>query len=282
MSVVSVTEMWSKRGGSGTANKLNSFANEFNMTAGYQVEAEIGDHADIVLAATGIPAFGMQHPSGLNAFVESKEATPMGPILWLVTVGFKGDVLDDSSIELEWTDSTTSEAIDRDINGEAILTANNEQVEGLSVDIADQVVMIRRKFVTINTFAIANYRRAVNSDTFLGWPPGTARLMGFSAKNTFKYNAPLELWDVTARIQFRKPYANTTNAQAWDLRWRHEGLIEKGSDGILRRALDEMGQESSRPVLLKADGTRETNPSSALFVHTKVTTELPYSGLGLI
>jgi len=141
--------------------------------------------------------------------------------------------------------------------------------------------VITRKFTSINTSGIAAYRRSTNSDTFLGWPPGTARLIGFSAKNRFVYNGLQEEWNVTARIQFRQPYANTTAAQAWYKRWRHEGLyILDGA--TVRRATDDQGQEMTKPVLLKVDGTQETNPDNAYFVHTQVYGSLPYSALGLI
>jgi hypothetical protein len=161
------------------------------------------------------------------------------------------------------------------------MTVNLEPVDGLSMDVADQVVVITRKFLSINTAGIAAYRRATNSDTFLGWPPGTARLIGFSAKNRFVYNGLQEEWNVTARIQFREPFANTTNAQAWYKRWRHEGLYIS-SGGIVRRATDAQGQEMTKPVLLKVDGTQETNPDNAYFFHTQVYGSLPYSALGLI
>jgi hypothetical protein len=51
---------------------------------------------------------------------------------------------------------------------------------------------------------------------------------------------------------------------------------------VIMRAVDEMGQEVSKPVLLKLDGTQETNPNAAAFIHTQVYGSLPYSGLGLI
>jgi hypothetical protein len=198
----------------------------------------------------------------------------------MVTVSYRG-VPNDDAVEVEWTDTTTTEPIDRDITGRAIMTVNLEPVDGLSMDVNDQIVVIRRKFLTINTAGIAAYRRSTNSDTYLGWAPGTARLVGFSAKNRFAYNGIQELWDVTARIQFREPYANTTPAQAWYKRWRHEGLyIKDGS--IIRRATDGQGQEVVKPVLLKLDGTQETDPDAAYFFHSQVYGSLPYSALGLI
>ena len=86
---------------------------------------------------------------------------------------------------------------------------------------------------------------------------------------------------MTARIQFRAGLAGATNAQAWYKRWRHEGYyIKDGS--LIRRATDSQQQEVAKPVLLKADGTEETNPDNALYKYTQVYGSLPYSGLGLV
>lgn len=281
MSVVDVTKMWSKSGGSFTSEMYDPFDQQWSMTDGYQVMTTPDTDVAEVAGAAGVPQFGTQHPSNLKAYVNSIVPTCVSPILWAVVVNYEGQSDDEFGVKVRWSDVTTTEPIDRDITGRAIVTANGEQVEGLSMDVADQVVVITRRFAALNTRAIAAYRRATNSDTYLGWPPGTARLIGFDAENDFKYGAPNQAWTVTARIQFREPFAGTTPAQAWYKRWRHEGLqIKVGS--IIRRALDALGQEETKPVLLKLDGTRETDPDAAYFFHTQVYGSLPYNALGLI
>jgi hypothetical protein len=280
MTVVNVTKMWSKNGGSLSSARLSAIDQIWSNTEGYQVLTTIGTQEDAVVAAVGIPRIGDQHSTGIESYCESVDPQQVSPIFWMVTVSYRG-VPNDDAVEVEWTDTTTTEPIDRDITGRAIMTVNLEPVDGLSMDVNDQIVVIRRKFLTINTAGIAAYRRSTNSDTYLGWAPGTARLVGFSAKNRFAYNGIQELWDVTARIQFREPYANTTPAEAWYKRWRHEGLyIKDGS--IIRRATDGQGQEVVKPVLLKLDGTQETDPDAAYFFHSQVYGSLPYSALGLI
>jgi hypothetical protein len=282
MAVVNVTKMWSKSGGSLNSTLADAFDQTFAFTEGYQVLSDtVDDNIALIVDATGLPKNGDAHPSGFPAYVTYLNATPIGPIFWLVEVGYEGKTPEPTTVEVEWTDVSTSEPIDRDWNGRAIVTANGEQVEGLSVEVADQVVVIRRRFQQINTAGIRAYRRATNSDTFLGWPPGTARLVGFSAKNQFKWLAPQQSWDVTARIQFREPFANTTAAQAWYKRWRHEGLlVRKGN--VIGRARDLNQQEKTTPVLLKLNGEEELNPDNAYFVHTQVYGSLPFSALGLV
>ena len=280
MSVIDVSKMWSKTGGSLSSAKLSAIDQVWSNTEGYQVLTTIGTEEDEVVAASGIPRIGDQHATGISSYCEKIDPQRVSPIFWIVTVSYRG-IGGDEGVKVRWTDTVTTEPVDRDINGRAIMTANLEPVEGLSMEVADQVCTITRKFISINTAGIAMYRRATNSDTFLGWPPGTARLVGFDAENEFLYGAANQKWTVTARIQFREPYANTTPAQAWYKRWRHEGLyIKDGS--IIRRATDGTGNDVSRPVLLKVDGTQETNPDNAYFFHTQVYGSLPYSALGLI
>jgi len=284
MSVISVTKMWSKSGGSFSSDNFNVYSAKYAFTEAWQVMVQIGDDATVAVGAIGIPALGEQHPSGVPAYAKTFSAERLGPILWVVTVGYEGVPSEESEtevVEIEWTDVTSAEAIDRDFNGRAIVTANNEKVEGLTMDLSDSVCVIRRRFRTINTKAIAAYRHSTNSDTFLGWPPGTARLIGYSAKSQFTYGYSLEGWDVTARIQFREGLAGATDAQAWYKRWRHEGFYVKVGT-IIKRAEDSTGQEAAKPVLLKADGTQETDPDNALFMYTQIYGSLPYTALGLI
>jgi hypothetical protein len=280
MAAISVTQMWSKEGGSGESEKYDSFATRFSHTEGYQVEAQIGDSPEDVLAATGIPAYGERHRSGADSFVMSKDAQPLGPIFWIVTVNFTGSRFD-GNVDVEWTDTTTSEPIDRDFIGSAIVTSAGEQVEGLTYELSDSICIIRRKFFLFNAYTASLYRHATNSDTFLGWPPGTGRLVGFSAKNQFKFGMPLEQWDVTARIQFRRPYMGATAAEAWYKRWRHEGLLAIYDGEGIRRVTDNLGQEVTKPVLLDDLGYVEPNPNNAVFRYTKIYDSLPYSALGL-
>lgn len=290
MAAINVTQMWSKEGGSGTSEKYDSFATKFSHTEGYQVLAEIGDSPEDVLSAIGIPEYGARHRSGADSFVITKTAEPMGPIFWMVTVSYEGQRFD-GNVDVEWTDTTSSEPIDRDYFGQAIVTDNFEQVEGLTYDLSDSIVIIRRKFFLFDAYIAGLYRHATNSDTFLGWPPGTGRLVGYSAKNQFKFGMPLEQWDVTARIQFRVPYMGATPEQAWHKRWRHEGLYVRNvtaetfgqpvSKWPIMRARDNMGQEVTKPVLLTLGGLQETNPSAAIWKYTQIYGSLPYSALGL-
>ena len=287
MSVIAITEMWSKKGGSVTSEQFSPQDLSYQFTRGFQAVVTVGTHETAVLGHVDMPYHGQQHPNGTPSYVTSISMELVSPIMYMGSVGYTGITNEfevaDESVDVEWSDVSTTEPVDRDYSGAAIVNVNGEPVDGLSVDVADQVVVITRRFATINTSAIAAYRRSTNSDTYLGWPPGTARLLSFSAKNQFKLGAAQERWTVTARIQFRQPYANTTAAQAWYARWKQEGYLVRptaGEEGS--KPIDGKGSDSVKPVLLKADGTLETNPANAVFVHTQLYGSLPYNALGLI
>ncbi len=283
MSVVSVTQMWSQNGSTSTCPKADATDVTYSITEAYQVVTTVGTTLAEVEAATDLPQKGQQYSDGRAAFVTSVNPVQLSPILWQVNIGYTGESADPDTVEVSWTNVTSTEAIDRDYSGNAIVTANIEPVDGLTMEICDTVAIIKKKFLTIDLYAIQLYLEATNSDTFLGWPAGTARLLDFSAENKFKYGQAQEQWTVTARVQFRRGRAGATNAQAWYKRWRHEGFyVRAAPSGAIFRARDANGLETNRPVLLDTDGVQETDPAAAVFKYTQIYASLPYSGLGLL
>ena len=55
MSVIDVTKMWSKNGGSLSSQLLSAIDQVWANTEGYQVLTTIGTQEDAVVAAAGIP-----------------------------------------------------------------------------------------------------------------------------------------------------------------------------------------------------------------------------------
>jgi hypothetical protein len=187
----------------------------------------------------------------------------------------------DTEVRVTWGTATTDEPIDEDWNGNPIVTANGEPINGLTEKLSDDVVTIERKFLTINRYALRAYRRATNSDEFLEWPPGTARIVDDSSRAVF-VNGVVAYWDVTATIQFREPF-RTTADKAWYKRVRHEGLLVRPNPNespVI--AVDASKTPVTRPVLLKEDGTRETDPNNAYWLEIPTLGSLPFNALGLI
>jgi hypothetical protein len=257
MAVLDVHKMWSRFSSSVSAD-------EVSVEVGYQIVVEAVPETSLyeVYAAPGLPAMGSQYSDDFPyIYAASASVERVSPIMYLMTI--------------TWSDAESEQAIDEDWNGNPIVTVLNEAIEGVTMNIADQVVTIQRKFLAFSPSAVHAYRHSTNSDTFLGYPPGTGRLIAYSATSQ---NGGI--WDVSASIQFRYPY-RTTPAKAWYARVRHEGYYIK-KDNKKIRALDEAGEPMTRPVLLKQDGTEETEKENAFWLEVQRYGSLPYNALGLL
>lgn len=288
MSVTSVTPMWSRRSGGSTLSE-DGKERSVSIREAYQVVCSAGDEVGTILAASSLPRIGSLFSGTSFVVCRSHSPTCVSPVLWIVEVEYSGKVGPNGETdnplnappEITWSDVETDEPIDEDIDGNPVVTENLEPIDGLTMKLADNVVTIKRNFVTFNAFGTSAYRHSVNSDTFLGYPPGTARLIKYSAKNVAATPVlPWGYWEVTATIQFRRGI-RTTDAKAWWKRVRHEGYYVLEGSAIVR-AVDANKEPVTRPVLLQSDGTRETNPANAHWLEFQVYSSLPYNALGLI
>ena len=284
--------MWSKQQGSATYRDTIA---TIKMQRAFTVTLDPTDALEVVYTAAGLPLLNNLYP-GTNAVI-CRELTPqrISPILAMVTCTYEGETgrggISDTPIgadpSIEWGGITTDEAIDQDWNGKAIVTVNNEPIDGLTERLTDDTVTIERNFLTINRYAVRAYRRAVNSDTFMGWPPGTARMIDDNAKAVF-IDGVIKYWKVRAVFQFREPF-RTTAAKAWYKRVRHEGFLVREFLSPTGTYTDphiawDLGTKSpvTRPVLLKANGERETDPNAAHWLEIQTLGSLPFNALGLV
>lgn len=284
MAIVNVTQMWSRDGGSASANRDDLQYRTYTRTTAYQVLVDDPDtNLNLVENAAGIPAIGDLYPTSNIARVVRKNPVKVSPIFWQVDVEYEGD----NSLELnrpiiKKSSVSSSEPIDRDWNGKAIVNVNNEPVEGLSRDVSDTLITITRNFLGVNDDLVLDYLESTNSDTWYGYGAGRARLINYQADQVFKNeNDTTGYWRVTASIQARRGYGDTTPDKAWYKRVRNEGLYIKDGSRVVR-AVDDNKSPVTKPVLLKSDGTKETDPESAHFLFFQVYGEMPYNSLGLL
>jgi hypothetical protein len=312
--IIEYSEMWSK------PTTQVSYTDKFRkltikLQKAYQVvtspdETEYGVLQGTDLQGNRLPTAGS--PFSLDfpfCYAEIASIERPSPILWLVTVDYNGEL---GPIEgenqnnplfapprIDWDDVESEHDVNEDFDGNPIVNLTGEAIEGVKALIADQTVTIKRNMLTFSPYVQARYRRAVNSDSFLGWPPGTAKLMKLSASNVL--GSELAYWEVTAQIQFRYPY-RTTPENAWYARVRHEGYYEiievfdkdingdpiPGTGRLKKvRAVDDNKEPEVKPVLLDEEGFRmpkaaQGQPQPAHYLEFKLYDTLPYSALGLI
>lgn len=242
-----------------------------------------------ILNAPGLPGPGQVFSGTISVYAFKAKATRISPVLWHVLISYKGYIPQSSDSTnplaipaiIDWDDVEVEEEIDEDFDGNPIQTACGEPVTGIKAIFCDQVATIKKNMATYNSYTASVYRRSVNSDIFLGWPAGTAKLMklsGKEVKGSFNY------YEVTGVVQFRIPY-RTTPDKAWYARWRHEGLYQKadmyGSTRVVR-SQDGLGEDTAKPVLLDANGFRLAPGATPVWKQTKRYQPLPYAALGLL
>jgi hypothetical protein len=289
--IYEVTKMWSRTASDASvSDKGQRF--DISFREAYQITCTPDTEVLEIYQAPGLPAFNSLYPGTISVFLVNAVPQRVSPVLWIMDLSWAGEFGPDGPEDnplnappvIEWTDQETDEPIDEDFDGNPIVTVNNEPIEGVTTKIADQVLNVQRNYADFSPYATAAYRRSVNSDTFQGYPAGTGKMIRFNAKKV--YGEGQTYWNVSASIQFRLPY-NTTAEKAWYSRVRHEGYYVKVGS-IIRRALDNdinasaPGEPMVRPVLLKADGTIETNPANAVWLEFKRYGALPYNALGLL
>lgn len=303
--IIEYSLMWSKPTTSATASD-NFRKFQIKLQRAYQCvtspdETESGVYNGTDLQGNELPQlgerFGLDYPF---AYADNISIERPSPILWIVTVDYTGELgPGDSNNEnnplfapprIDWDDVESEQEIDEDFDGNPIQTINGEPIEGVKALIADQTVSIKRNMLLFNPYVQARYRRAVNSDIFLGWPPGTAKLMKLSASNV--PNDQGGYWEVSAQIQFRYPY-RTTPEKAWYGRVRHEGYYERveavgpGAGTRIVRAVDANKEPVTKPVLLDESGFRipgvePGEVQTAHWLEFKLYDSLPYLALGLL
>jgi hypothetical protein len=300
MPVVSVDKMWSR---STSDAKLSDRFRKLNMSfeEAYQVLHTVDTTQLEVYQANGLPAAGAGFPGFEFVLADNAKLTKVSPIMTIVTVSYSGEVGINSTggsgaggtlaphpiyapPKIDWDDVEVEEEVDEDFDGKPIVVdGTNEPIRGVRALFPDQTVTIRRNLPFFSPYIQARYRRSTNSDTFLGWPAGTAKLMKLSASNVS--DPVIGYWEVTAQVQFRFPYRTTTD-KAWYARIRNEGFYEVIDTSIsstaVVRAKDSNKQDVTKPILLDEFGYRITDPVNTFWRQIKLYDSLPYMALGLL
>lgn len=287
-------EMWSR--GEGRASSPDGLRKMYRRSRAFTVTLAASDELEVAFQASGLPLVGESLPSVPLCICRELRPVQLSPVLAMVVAEYEGetgpgDVVNsspiDNPIKVSWASNITDEPIDEDINGNPIVTANNEPIDGLTERFPDMVCTISRNFANINVLTLEQFLRSTNGDNFAPpgtspWPPGTVRFMGYTAEQVFGSNQSTGYWSVTGEFHCRYPY-NTEPGRAWWKRVRHEGFqVRAVADGDIFHGKDSEGEFISRPVLLKEDGTVETDPENAHFLEFETVFALPYSDLGFI
>lgn len=284
-----VTRMWSKNTGKVTTDR--NLRRTASFVEGWQILTDDPTLTKVqIFDLPDLPATGTPYPGLSQIFLQEREVEQLSPIYWLATMRYFGEFGEaganspatNSRPILKWTDTEADEEIDQDWDGNAIVNNNNEPIRGVTMKVADTVLTIQRNMAFFNPWTTSQYRHSTNSDTFKNFPAGTGRMIRFSADEAWD-EANNGYYKVNAAIQFRYPY-NTTPARAWWARTLHQGYTVRAAPGEEpTRAWNTKTKDwETQPVLLKTDGTRETDPQNAVWLEWQRYGSLPYNALGLL
>lgn len=245
-----------------------------------------------VYTRSGLPNVAQPYPGTDFVLAERASLERVSPIFWIATVNYRGEIgsaglTPDGETpsptlappSITWDDVESEEEIDEDFDGEPIKNTAGERLRGVRALFSDQVLTVSRNFTTFNTYLQGIYRRSVNSDTFMGWPPGTCKCTKLSAQNVVDQNTGY--WRVTGTFQFRYPY-RTTPDKAWYARVVSMGMNQKiAGQTKLIPCVDAHNNPVSTPAYLNESG-EQTTSDNPYWQEFKLYGSLPYNALGLI
>lgn len=250
--------------------RFNAFCNDAN------------DNEGVVRGSPLIPYEKSRHPYFRQLRCLGIDVSRRGPLHYEVSADYQSMPYKEGDADgtqtplsqptvISYFTITSEEPIEDDIEGKAIATANGEPIEGITRPISDLGVRLQKNFGTFDPSSFYTFIDCVNSDTFLGFPPGTLRIANIGADEQFYTDEDgneVPFWSVSVEIHARKPY-RVEASEAWYKRVRHEGYRIKepdpfGTDAVFyRRATDEEGKPVTKPVLLNEDGTEKEIPKDA-------------------
>ena len=237
--------------------------------------------------ATYIPRVRDPHPEDFALRAVDVNARRISPVLWEVDVEYSAQTasgrnpLEEPAV-IRWSFCTSDEMIDSDVDGKPIVTVNNERFDPpISAPASDLVLTIMKNVASFDPGQARTYKNAVNSDTFLGQPAGTARLEGIEAESVT--DDDFSYWKVSAEVRFRVGIRGATDAKAWWRRVLHQGyMVRSIVTGPIARGHDNHGADIVTPVLLDVDGLHETDPNAAVWLEFEIYNSLPFAPLGLL
>lgn len=213
------------------------------------------------------------------AYVKNKKAKrdSVQPRLWYVTVNYstaketqERQVAEnplDRPVEVTWQTENRTRIAVKDRDGDPIATSAGEAIKDVEVDDGRLTVTLVKNFATFNSLQAEQYKDAVNSDEFLSRPPGTAKVMSFSAVKQFE-NA-VTYWKTSCTIAF--------NEDTWAKYLLDEGTYYLADDGKRKKFRDKDGHFITS--LLDGSGGALADGDTPVFIAYEVYKEKSFNAL---
>jgi hypothetical protein len=234
--------------------------------------------------APGIPRLYTSNPGNRWLYAANIAAVvKRGPFLYEVTVQYNGWPADPITIPpvWSWPQSSTMERIDEDINGDPITNSAGEPSDPpLTEEVHEMVGRVTFCRASFNAVTAWEYRGAVNSDVFQGFPAGKVKCTQYTGEEITTPYGPR--YQITMEFHARW--------DGWKKRFRDEGYEEKigvKPDGkprlrhIMVEDLDGNMVKATSPQPLDGSGLQLDDGATAVFREYQTYREMAFSALGL-
>jgi hypothetical protein len=257
------------------------------------------DNELTVKADARAPREKSRHPLFAGLFCNGVGVDRRGPLHFEVVADYASPPYKEESgqqqgplsqpVQVSYFSITSEEEIDEDFNGNPIVTACGEPVMGITRPISDLGIRLQKNFASFDPASFYTFIDCVNSDTFIGFPPGTLRIANIGADEQFytdENGNSIPFWSVQVEIHARKPY-RTTNDKAWWKRYRHEGFYVRtsaftpiGSVFAVVRAVDANKEPVSQPVQLDENGFKLADQTQSTWIERQVFAPVSFASMG--
>lgn len=177
--------------------------------------------------------------------------------------------------KISWGGSKFEKAIDQDINGDAILNSAGDYFDPpVTVDDSRITLRIQRNEARYDPAIAAQFKDAINSDTFYGQQPGTWKSALPTADLQFNVDSGTAdgfYYEVTYEFEFRP--------EGWKREILDQGL--KVITGGVQVPASEGGKDVTSPILLDGTGVALAVDADPVFLSFDVYNEIAFSQLNL-
>jgi len=156
--------------------------------------------------------------------------------------------------------SRVQRVFDHDAWGQPVVTSAGAPFSPLpEADDTRIVLTVERNESSPDWLTILSYQDAVNSDSFLGFPPGTGKVK-IEAQSMYENNS--YYWKLTYTFELRNFVTiQGTQWYGWDTHILDRGFYALDANGKPRLILDYQGNPPADPVLLDGTGKQQTTNS---------------------
>lgn len=289
MAIIDVTENWQGLAGGDNVTS-GEHRREFIVT--FDDADEPANRPLIALASPQIPQGLSVHPYNNWLFVIARDYHLKGPFVIVVSVIYGARPVESiewptaanplqTPWEIEYFGIDFEEIIDTAFNNEGqcvvpIVNANDEPPDPYPTETFSHLaIRITRYEQTFSENLAYQYRNAVNSDYFRGYPPWTAKISKFDG---------IRVIGASGSVCWRVTYEMILNFFGWQRNFLHQGYRVSswvGSERHIDNALDDSGQPVSQPVLLTQNGARLMPGEPKTWLTFKTCKALPFAALNL-